>query len=88
MPIHIGQLISNVTINPPTGSEGRPTPPSPTLDLVLRQPSQESAPAILPAAVAGSASNPASSPPVDPEALADRVYRLLIDEAVIARERA
>jgi hypothetical protein len=89
MPIHIGQLISSVTVGSPTTAGRRPTAPMPPLDLVLRQSSQESAPAVPPpTAVAGSTSSPAPAPSVDPKALADRVYRLMIDEAVIARERA
>jgi hypothetical protein len=89
MPIHIGQLISSVTVSSPTAAGGRPTAPMPPLDLVLRQSSQQSAPAVpSPTAVADSTSNPAPAPSVDPKDLADRVYRLMIDEAVIARERA
>jgi hypothetical protein len=87
MPVHIGQLISNVNIGPPTGSDGRSTASMPSLDLVLRRSSAEPGAAGQPESPVSPTDSPPSSPSADPKALADRVYRLMRDEAIIARER-
>ena len=87
MPVHIGQLISNVTVSQPSASRGRQTMPMPALDLVLRQSSSGATEPDQADPTVAMSDNPALPPPVDPKALADRVYHLLLDEAAIARER-
>jgi len=98
MPVHIGQLISNVTITQRSSSGGGQTMGVPAdtapasealapLDLVLRQPASVPL-APSPADPTGDVANgPAPPLQVDSKALAERVYRLLRDEAAIARER-
>jgi hypothetical protein len=87
MPIHIGQLISNVNVGRSSESRRTQTTAMPALDLVLRQSSEESAVPGQADPTVGTSDNATPPPAVDPKALAERVYRLLLDEAAIARER-
>lgn len=100
MPLHIGELTSNVTITHGTDDEAIRSAPVtaavvpaaerlPPLELVLSPTTAEPADSQIVDASnrqeEGAPSGPALV--VDPKALADRVVRMMRDDLMIARER-
>ncbi len=100
MPIHVGELTSNVTVTREASSQPGPTAPAtaavvpaaevlPPLETVLSQ-TTAGLDASRTVAVEDRRTKDApaaSAPVVDPKALADRVYRIMRDDLIIARER-
>ncbi len=100
MPIHVGELTSNVTVTRGVTSRAAPSAPAtaavvpaaetlPPAEMVLSNTTAEpnaSKPTAAEDRQTKDASD-ASAPVVDPKALADRVYRIMRDDLLIARER-
>ena len=103
MTIRIGELICNVTVTlgspalqlaepPPAKAHHDDTPSGPPLEQALSAAtSQVGAVHVIDGASAGQNGLPITGellpPDVDPQELADRVYRLMSDDLAIARER-
>ena len=100
MPLHIGELTSNVTVT--QGADDRAITSAPVTEAVVpaaeRLPplemvlSQTTAEPAEPESVVSSNQQETEAPGrpapvVDPKALADRVYRMMRDDLIIARER-
>lgn len=96
MAVRIQRLICNVTVHAPPSSSAMAAPASASNDLPAQSPAS-STPALPQSPEAGGsagAENPtlanaeaAPSSAVDPRKLADKVYRLMLEDLRIARER-
>jgi hypothetical protein len=100
MPIHVGELTSNVTVMRAASSQPGPTVPAtaavvpaaealPPTEMVLSQTTAgpEASGTVAEEDRRTRDAHDASAPVVDPKALADRVYRIMRDDLIIARER-
>lgn len=101
MPIHIHELTANVTLTEGTVGQTNMVPPVAEaivpsseeltpLEMVVSEMTPPSAGDRASGSAAGQPSgNAAGAPPVavDPAALYERVYRMMLDDLLIARER-
>ena len=103
MPIHIEELTSNVTITQEAASYAPNSPPLmaatvpaaeelPRLETVVSNATPTTAAQDTGLGMdvqerTGTATAGEPAPPVDPQALAERVYRLMREDLMIARER-
>jgi hypothetical protein len=103
MPIHIEELTSNVTITQEAASHAPNSPPVmaatvpaaeelPPLEMVVSNATaatsaHDTGVGLDVQETTGTAAPAESAPPVDPQALAERVYRLMREDLMIARER-